>query len=134
MSHLESIVPPLFKKTLGQWASGVTVITTLREGNPHGMTAVRSALFRWNLPWSWFQWISELDYISYCLKRVDMESAFSLKAKTLFRALGWTPWQRLTNSLDRQRACRLLMVHWPILLAMYLTLFLAGITSSISGL
>jgi flavin reductase (DIM6/NTAB) family NADH-FMN oxidoreductase RutF len=39
MSHLESIVPPLFKKTLGQWASGVTVITTLREGKPHGMTA-----------------------------------------------------------------------------------------------
>jgi flavin reductase (DIM6/NTAB) family NADH-FMN oxidoreductase RutF len=39
MSHLESIIPPLFKKTLGQWASGVTVITTLREGTPHGMTA-----------------------------------------------------------------------------------------------
>jgi flavin reductase (DIM6/NTAB) family NADH-FMN oxidoreductase RutF len=39
MSHLESIIPPLFKKTLGQWASGVTIITTLREGTPHGMTA-----------------------------------------------------------------------------------------------
>ncbi|HTD15582.1 MAG TPA: flavin reductase family protein [Chthoniobacterales bacterium] len=39
MSHLESIIPPLFKKTLGQWASGVTIITTLREGIPHGMTA-----------------------------------------------------------------------------------------------
>src|SRR6267143_5571226 len=39
MSHLESIIPPLFKRTLGQWASGVTVITTFREGTPHGMTA-----------------------------------------------------------------------------------------------
>ena len=39
MSHLESIIPPLFKKTLGQWASGVTVITTFREGTPHGITA-----------------------------------------------------------------------------------------------
>jgi flavin reductase (DIM6/NTAB) family NADH-FMN oxidoreductase RutF len=39
MSHLESIVPLLFKRTLGQWASGVTVITTLREMVPHGMTA-----------------------------------------------------------------------------------------------
>ena len=39
MSHLESIVPPLFKKTLGQWVSGVTVITTAPEGMPHGMTA-----------------------------------------------------------------------------------------------
>ena len=39
MSHLESIVPPLFKRTLGQWASGVTVITTARDGDPHGMTA-----------------------------------------------------------------------------------------------
>jgi flavin reductase (DIM6/NTAB) family NADH-FMN oxidoreductase RutF len=39
MSHLQSIIPPLFKKTLGQWASGVTIITTLREGIPHGMTA-----------------------------------------------------------------------------------------------
>lgn len=39
MSHLESIVPLLFKRTLGQWASGVTVITTVREKVPHGMTA-----------------------------------------------------------------------------------------------
>jgi flavin reductase (DIM6/NTAB) family NADH-FMN oxidoreductase RutF len=39
MSHLESIVPPLFKKALSQWASGVTVITTLRGGLAHGMTA-----------------------------------------------------------------------------------------------
>jgi flavin reductase (DIM6/NTAB) family NADH-FMN oxidoreductase RutF len=39
MSHLESIVPSLFKRTLGLWPSGVTVITTLREGTPHGMTA-----------------------------------------------------------------------------------------------
>jgi flavin reductase (DIM6/NTAB) family NADH-FMN oxidoreductase RutF len=39
MSHLESIVPLLFKRALGQWASGVTVITTLRESVPHGMTA-----------------------------------------------------------------------------------------------
>ena len=39
MSHLESIVPLLFKRALGQWASGVTVITTLRERVPHGMTA-----------------------------------------------------------------------------------------------
>ena len=55
MSHLESIVPPLFKKTLGQWASGVTVITTLREGKPHGMTASSFSLFPWNLPWSWYR-------------------------------------------------------------------------------
>jgi flavin reductase (DIM6/NTAB) family NADH-FMN oxidoreductase RutF len=39
MSHLESIVPPLFKRTLAQWASGVTVITTLRDAIAHGMTA-----------------------------------------------------------------------------------------------
>jgi flavin reductase (DIM6/NTAB) family NADH-FMN oxidoreductase RutF len=39
MSHLESIVPGLFRQTLGQWASGVTIITTSREGAPHGMTA-----------------------------------------------------------------------------------------------
>jgi flavin reductase (DIM6/NTAB) family NADH-FMN oxidoreductase RutF len=39
MSHLELIVPPLFKRTLAQWASGVTVITTLREETAHGMTA-----------------------------------------------------------------------------------------------
>src|ERR1700730_18768479 len=39
MSHLEIIIPPLFRKTLGQWASGVTVITTFRDGTPHGMTA-----------------------------------------------------------------------------------------------
>ena len=39
MSHLEPIVPSLFKKALGQWPSGVTVISTLREGSPHAMTA-----------------------------------------------------------------------------------------------
>jgi flavin reductase (DIM6/NTAB) family NADH-FMN oxidoreductase RutF len=39
MSHLESILPPLFKRTLAQWASGVTVVTTLRDGIAHGMTA-----------------------------------------------------------------------------------------------
>ena len=39
MSHLEPIVAPLFKRTLGQWASGVTVISTQREGTRHGMTA-----------------------------------------------------------------------------------------------
>jgi len=39
MSHLESIVPLLFKQALGQWASGVTVVTTLRKSLPHGMTA-----------------------------------------------------------------------------------------------
>ena len=39
MSHLELIATPLFKKTLAQWASGVTVITTLRGEAAHGMTA-----------------------------------------------------------------------------------------------
>ena len=39
MSHLEPIEIQLFKRALGQWASGVTVITTLRGGSPHGMTA-----------------------------------------------------------------------------------------------
>jgi flavin reductase (DIM6/NTAB) family NADH-FMN oxidoreductase RutF len=39
MSHLESISPSLFKKALTHWASGVTVITTLQAGRPHGMTA-----------------------------------------------------------------------------------------------
>jgi flavin reductase (DIM6/NTAB) family NADH-FMN oxidoreductase RutF len=39
MSHLEPIAPSLFKKALAHWASGVTVITTLQAGLPHGMTA-----------------------------------------------------------------------------------------------
>jgi flavin reductase (DIM6/NTAB) family NADH-FMN oxidoreductase RutF len=39
MSHLEPIENQLFKRALGQWASGVTIITTLRGETPHGMTA-----------------------------------------------------------------------------------------------
>ena len=31
--------PVLFRKTLGHWASGVTVISTIMDGHPHGMTA-----------------------------------------------------------------------------------------------
>jgi flavin reductase (DIM6/NTAB) family NADH-FMN oxidoreductase RutF len=39
MSHLEAIAPQLFRRTLGLWPSGVTVITTQRGGAPQGMTA-----------------------------------------------------------------------------------------------
>ena len=39
MSTLAPIDPALFKQTLGQWPSGVTVITTRHEGAPYGMTA-----------------------------------------------------------------------------------------------
>ncbi len=40
--HMQSIYesnPRLFRQTLGQFATGVTVITTLDEGRVHGMTA-----------------------------------------------------------------------------------------------
>jgi flavin reductase (DIM6/NTAB) family NADH-FMN oxidoreductase RutF len=39
MSHLQEINSELFKKTLGQWASGVTVVTVNHDGTPRGMTA-----------------------------------------------------------------------------------------------
>lgn len=39
MSQLAPIDRDLFKLTLGHWASGVTVISTMREGAPYGMTA-----------------------------------------------------------------------------------------------
>jgi flavin reductase (DIM6/NTAB) family NADH-FMN oxidoreductase RutF len=39
MSHLQAIDSALFKKTLGQWASGVTIVTVDHDGAPRGMTA-----------------------------------------------------------------------------------------------
>ena len=39
MSDLAPIDRDLFRSTLGRWASGVTVITTVHEGQPYGMTA-----------------------------------------------------------------------------------------------
>ena len=34
-----AVEPQQFKETLAHWASGVTVVTTLHEGNPVGITA-----------------------------------------------------------------------------------------------
>lgn len=34
-----TVDPTLFRATLAQWASGVSIITTLDNGRPHGMTA-----------------------------------------------------------------------------------------------
>jgi flavin reductase (DIM6/NTAB) family NADH-FMN oxidoreductase RutF len=39
MNQTPIVDPALFKKTLSQWASGVTIVTTAIDGEPHGMTA-----------------------------------------------------------------------------------------------